>query len=402
MRFNLACRQCGKQLAFQPDRVRCTCGGSLYVAYDLERVRCTFTRSSLARRPASMWRYSELLPVADRRHIVSLGEGWTPLVRLVRAEQALPVGKLWVKREEQNPTGSFKARGFSVALSVAVEYGVRKAAVNSNGNAASAMAAYAGFAGVEAYAFLPKDCPGLIVHECKSYGAHTVLVDGLIHDAGRLIRDGAAEQGWYRFGTMQEHGRAEGKKTMGLELAEQLGWRLPDTIIYPTGGGSGIVGMWDAVQQLKQLGLIEGDPPRLISVQEEGCRPLVDALRNGGVFRPAGDAVSSPPTGMRVPNPPDGQLITDILRQSGGTAVAVTAEEIRRGAEALGRYGISASPEGAATWAGLLRLIEQGTIGPREEVVLFNTAHALKYLPWKEENTVTVRDYREWRSLMQR
>jgi threonine synthase len=368
----------------------------------LEQVRRTFTRSSLARRPASIWRYAELLPIVDRKHIVSLGEGWTPLVRLTRAEGLLPVGKLWVKREEQNPTGSFKARGFAVSLSVAAEYGIRKTAVNSNGNAASAMAAYAARAGIESYVFVPKDCPGPIVRECKIYGAHTYLVDGLIHDAGQIVREGAAEQGWFSLGTMQEHGRAEGKKTMGLELAEQFGWRLPDTIIYPTGGGSGIIGMWNAFQQLKRLGLLQGDLPRLISVQEQGCHPLVDALQGGGVFQPAGAEVDSMPTGMRVPNPPDGQLIADILRQSGGTAVAVTADEIRNGAEVLGKHGISASPEGAAAWAGLVRLVEQGVVGPKEEVVLFNTAHAMKYLPWKEDNAVTVRNYQEWRSFVQR
>ena len=400
MRFSLACRDCGKQAPFRFDRMRCGCGGRMVPVYDLERIGRTLTRENLLRRPASMWRYEELLPVHDRKHIVSLGEGWTPLVRLFEGERRLSLGKLWVKREEQNPTGSFKARGFSAALSIAMENGIRKVAVNSNGNAASALAAYAAYAGMEAYVFLPKDCPGGIVRECISYGAHTCLVDGLIHHAGAIIKEGTAEQGWLHVGTLEEHGRTEGKKTMGLELAEQLGWKFPDVILYPTGGGSGIIGMWNAFAQLKELGMVQGDPPRMFSVQETGCHPLVDAMERGGEFKPQEKPVSSNPTGMRVPNPPDGSLIVSILRESGGGAVAVTEEEIRMAANAMGRFGISASPEGAASWAGLLRLLDQGSVRPQDEVVLFNTAHALKYLPWKEEKVVTVKTYADWRRLM--
>jgi threonine synthase len=346
-----------------------------------------------------MWRYAELLPVDKKDRIISLGEGWTPLIRLHKAEQRLPLGKLWVKREEQNPTGSFKSRGFSAAISIANEHGIRKVVVNSNGNAASALAAYASHAGMESYVFLPKDCPGLIAEECVHYGANTCLVDGLIHDAGRIIKEGQRDEGWHNVGTLQEPGRAEGKKTMGLEIAEQLHWKLPDVIVYPTGGGSGVIGMWNAFQQLQQLGFVTGDLPRIVSVQEAGCQPLVDAMQNNGQFAPQDADVHSNPTGMRVPNPPDGELVVSMLRRSGGTAVAVTAEEIEQAQQSLGKEGISSSPEGAATWAGMIRLLDQGWIRRSDEVVLFNTSHAMKYLPWNRNRLPVVKTYREWADL---
>ncbi|CAM4331492.1 threonine synthase [Paenibacillus tarimensis] len=397
MNYGFLCRACGLRLSFQPGTSRCRCGGTLLVEYDLERARRTLTKESLKHRVTSMWRYRELLPVQSKDSIISLGEGWSPLIRLHYAERLLPLGKLWVKREEQNPTGSFKARGFSAALSIAREYGINKVAVNSNGNAASALAAYAAYAGMEAYVFVPRDCPGIIVEECVQYGAHTCLVDGFIHDAGKIIIDGQQEQGWYNVGTLKEPGRAEGKKTMGLELSEQLGWRLPDVIIYPTGGGSGVIGMWNAFQQLKQLGFIQGDLPRMVSVQEAGCQPLVDSMASGSGFKPQSGHVDSSPTGMRVPHPPDGHLILSILRESGGIAIAVSREEILQAGAAYGRQGISASPEGAAALAGLTRLIDQGWIRPNDEVVLFNTSHAMKYMPWKLAASLpVVKTYQDW------
>ncbi|WP_274362790.1 threonine synthase [Paenibacillus thermotolerans] len=395
MRYWLACRVCGKRKSFMLKQNKCDCGGTLLVEYDLDLVRRTLTKESLKHRAMTMWRYAELLPVQSMDNVVSLGEGMTPLIRMSQAEKAFPLQKLWVKREEQNPSGSFKARGFSAAISIAKEYGVRKVAVNSNGNAASAMAAYAGYAGMEAYVFLPKDCPGLIVEECVHYGAQTYLVDGFIHDAGNIIRDGEPEQGWYHVGTLREPGRAEGKKTMGLEVAEQLEWRLPDVIIYPTGGGSGVIGMWNAFRQLREMGFVQGDLPRMVSVQETGCQPIVDAVEKGR-FVPQAEGVSSSPTGMRVPNPPDGELIVSILRESGGTAVAVTPEEIRQAQTAFGNQGISSSPEGAATWAGLNRLLDRGWIRKSDEVVLFNTSHALKYWPWSRNNLPVVKTYADW------
>jgi len=295
MNFWFRCWVCGAHFPFALRETKCACGGTLLVEYDLDRAARTMSKEAMRLRTASMWRYAELLPVTNPASIVSLGEGWTPLLRMLAAERALPVRRLWVKREEQNPTGSFKARGMSVALSVAVEHGVRKVAVNSNGNAASALAAYAARAGLEAYVFLPKDCPWLIAEECLHYGARTTLVDGFIHDAGKLIADGAAEQGWHHVGTLREPGRAEGKKTMGLELAEQLGWRLPDVIVYPTGGGSGIIGMWNAFRQLQRLGWIDGKLPRIVAVQEAGCAPIARAIGGGAAV----ERVDSTPTGMR-------------------------------------------------------------------------------------------------------
>ena len=412
MRFELVCTSCGIRSPFTR-QTGCGCGGIRLVEYDMEQVGKTMTKTSVRRRAASMWRYAELLPVRHAAHIVSLGEGWTPLVRLRAAEAALPLSKLWVKREEHNPTGSFKARGMSAAVSVAASFGVRKVAVNSNGNAASALAAYAAYAGMACYAFVPGDCPGPIVEECVHYGAHTYLVDGLIHDAGAIIKDGEQEQGWHHVGTLREPGRTEGKKTMGFELAEQLGWRLPDVIVYPTGGGSGVVGMYRAFVQLRELGLVGGELPRFVCVQEAGCQPLVDALadgamdgaeqrRAGGVSSTKPSArVSSSPTGMRVPQPHDVGMLTDIVRRTGGTAAAVTVAEIERAQLALGRHGISASPEGGATWAGMLRLCEEGWIRPQDEVVLFNTAHAMKYWPFAYKKPPVVNSYQDWLNVRQ-
>ncbi|WP_199614216.1 threonine synthase [Paenibacillus alkalitolerans] len=396
MRFLLTCKSCGKQIPFDLKANSCKCGGTLLVTYDLERIGRTLNKENLMYRQTTMWRYAELLPVQNKDCIISLGEGWTPLIPLKDTKGILPKGKVWVKREEQNPTGSFKSRGFSAAISVANEFGIRKVAVNSNGNAASALAAYAAYAGMEAYVFVPRDCPGLIVKECVDYGANTFLVDGYIHDAGRIVKEGENEQGWYNVGTLQEPGRVEGKKTMGLEIAEQLRWKMPDVIIYPTGGGSGIIGMWNAFLQLKELGFIHGKLPRMVSVQEQGCQPLVDAIENSGNFMPQNGAVNSCPTGMRVPNPPDGQLVVSILLESGGTAVAVSSEEIVQAQRSLGKRGISASPEGAATWAALLRLIDWKFILPTDEVVLFNTSHSIKYLPWNSNSLPIVKSYREW------
>ncbi|MFD1020218.1 threonine synthase [Thalassobacillus hwangdonensis] len=396
MRFWFTCNGCGKNKTFDLIETKCECGGTLGVEYDLDMVAHTFTKESLKERVPSMWRYKELLPVEHMENVISLGEGWTPLVRLEEAEKEYPVKKLWVKREEQNPTGSFKSRGSSAAVSVANEYGVKKVAVNSNGNAASALAAYAGYAGMEAYAFVPKDCPGLIVEECMLHGAHTFLVDGLIQDAGKLIQDGKKEQGWHNVGTLKEPGRAEGKKTMGLELAEQFDWNLPDVIIYPTGGGSGVIGMWNAFLQLKELGFIEGDLPKIVSVQEDGCQPIVTSIETESPFSAQTYGVVSNPTGMRVPSPPDGELITSILRDSNGTAVAVTKEEIKDAQSYFGKYGVSSSPEGSATMAGFKRLVEEGWLSEDDEVVLFNTSHAMKYLPYEVSNVPTVKNYQDW------
>lgn len=419
MKVALTCTACGRQRAFALRPALCSCGGTLLADYDLEKAKRTLTRESLRERPWDMWRYMELLPVTDRNHVVSLGEGGTPLLRLPEAERALGLLGLWIKREEQNPTGSFKARGFSAALSIAREHGVKEVAVGSNGNAASALAAYAARAGMRAWVFIPRDAPGLIVEECAHYGANTYLVDGFIHDAGRIADEGERTLGWHNVGTLREPGRAEGKKTMGLEVVEQLGWRLPDVIVYPTGGGSGIIGMWNAFRQLRALGLASGDLPRLVSVQEEGCTPIVDAIREAegggeagscggeekdacgevqptgaglppGMAQPEGAGVEASPTGMRVPVPPDPGLIIRILRETGGTALSVSKEAIGDAVHAMSRMGISSSPEGAAAWAGMLELSARGWLRQGERVVVFNTSHAMKYWPWQGDRTLPV------------
>ncbi|NOU62748.1 threonine synthase [Paenibacillus sp. LMG 31461] len=384
-RMGLYCSRCSMQIPFRYQDMKCVCGGTLLVHYDLESVAKTMTKEALWHRSSSMWRYKELLPVSDPDCVVSLGEGWTPLLRMSNWEQKLQLSELWIKREEQNPTGSFKSRGFSVAVSLLKESKVTKAAVPSNGNAASALAAYASRAGIASFVFIPLDCPSLIVEECPLYGASTCLVDGFIHDAAAIIEAGKKDQGWVNVGTLKEPGRVEGKKTMGIELAEQLGWTFPDVIIYPTGGGSGIIGMWKAYLELKALGWIQCDMPKFVCVQEEGCQPIVEGLRSrrNGADRNALPSVqagiTSSPTGMRVPNPPDLDLILSIVEQSGGTAIAVSKQQIAEAGQTLGAQGISSSPEGSATWAGLLTLCDSGWLSPSDSVVLFNTSHAMKY-----------------------
>lgn len=380
-RAGMTCAKCGKCHPFSYHQVKCVCGGSLLVRYDMERVAKTFAKPSFYTRTTSMWRYKELLPVSSHEHIVTLGEGWTPLSKLNVESMHLPVKNVWMKREELNPTGSFKARGMSVAVSLLKEQGVKHAAVSSNGNAASALAAYAGCANIEAYVFVPEDCPPLIVQECRGYGANTFRVSGLIQDAGLWVEAGRHLFGWASVSTLKEPGRLEGKKTMGFELAEQLGWRLPTVIIYPTGGGSGIIGMWKAFGELLELGLVSGPLPRMVCVQEEGCAPLAAAKGN---YRSTPQPAAA--TGMRVPHPPDIALLIRIIDETNGTAVAVSRQEITDAQNKLGARGISASPEGAATWAALLQLSRNHWILPDDHVVLFNTAHRLKYEHILEES----------------
>lgn len=398
MKCRLLCVRCEKAYPFHL-RGKCECGGVLLVDYDLERAVRTMTKSELLERPFTMWRYRELLPVHQEERIVTLGEGGTPLIRMHRLEEQLQLKQVWLKREEQNPTGSFKARGMSVAVSLLHERGARHAAVPSNGNAASALAAYAARAGMKAHVALPQDCPAPIIEECRYYGADIQLIDGLIHHAGERVEQGVLAYGWNHVGTMKEPGRVEGKKTMGYEVAEQLGWKLPDVIVYPTGGGSGVIGMWKAFRELQALGWVNDPLPRFVCVQEEGCVPVVEGVAASrdvaaitaaaanqhrplprASFRPTpNERVTSQPTGMRVPAPPDGSLIVSIVLESHGSALAVSAAEIAEAQRRMAGMGVSASPEGAATLAGLFKLAAQGNVTGRDRVVLFNTAHAQKY-----------------------
>jgi threonine synthase len=327
-----------------------------------------------------MWRYEEVLPVRDDAAVLSLGEGWTPLVRAARLGERIGCANTYIKDESLNPTGSFKARGLSAAVSRAYELGARELAIPSAGNAAGAMSAYAAAAGLPAHVFMPADVPLAFRAECKVLGAQVTLVDGLITDCGARVREGAARYGWLDMSTLKEPYRIEGKKTMGYELAEQLGWTLPDVIIYPTGGGTGLIGMWKAFDELEALGLIDTERPRMVSVQSEGCAPIVEAFRAGSEVAGVWQGAHTIADGLRVPAAVGDFLILRALRASRGTAVAVGDTEMLEYAGVIGATtGIFPAPEGAACLAAQVNLLAKGWIKPDETVVLFNTGTGLKY-----------------------
>ena len=378
---HLECTACGRRQNADELHTTCpACGKVLYARYDLDAVRRALPRDALAGREPSLWRYRELLPVRDARHIVTLGEGMTPLLSAPRLGAALGCSALWVKDEGVNPTGSFKARGQAVAVSRALELGARTLAIPSAGNAGGAMAAYAARAGAPAQVFMPRDVPPANVAECVLYGAHLHLVAGLIGDCGRLVRQGVAVHGWFDLSTLREPYRQEGKKTMGYEIAEQLGWTLPDAIIYPTGGGTGIVGMWKAFEEMEQLGWIDGRRPKMISVQAAGCAPIVRAFEHGERNAEPWQDAHTAASGLRVPAAIGDYLMLDAIRASGGTALAVSDEAMIADMRALAvEEGISAAPEGAATLAALRVLLARGALRADERIVLFNTGAAWKY-----------------------
>jgi len=356
------------------------CGKPLLARYDLEAAGQALTREKIARRGANLWRYRELLPVCDARHILCLGEGWTPLVHANRLGQAVGFDRLYIKDEGLNPTASFKARGLGVAMSRAHELGVEAVSIPSAGNAAGAMSAYAALAGMESHVFMPQDVPPLFVAECRALGAEVTLVDGLITDCGRVAAEGVRRFGRFDVSTLKEPYRIEGKKTMGYELAEQMGWTLPDVIIYPTGGGTGLIGMWKAFDEMEQLGWIGPERPRMVTVQSDGCAPMVRAFHEGQEFAAPWQGAKTIADGLRVPAAVGDFLIIRALRESNGTAVAVLDEELIGAANLIGRtQGIFACPEGGATLAAFQHLRSQGWIGDDEMVVLFNTGSGLKY-----------------------
>ena len=365
----------------QPQHL-CACGSPLLARYDLAALARTWPRAALAGREPTLWRYREVLPLADRGVPVSLGEGFTPLLRAPRLGAALGMDRLYVKDESANPTNSFKARGLSAAVTRARDLGARTLVVPSAGNAANALAAYAAQAGLAARVFMPRDVKPPFIRECELYGAHVTLVDGLITDAGRLAAAQAAESGWYNVATLREPYRIEGKKTMAYELAEQLGWEWPDWLIYPTGGGTGIVGMWKAFEELEQLGWMpRGRRPRLVTVQAAGCAPIVRAFEAGAERAAPWPDARTVADGLRVPRAIGDFLILRALRDSGGAAVAVDDGAMIAAMREMGRLeGISAAPEGGATLCALRLLLERGVIRRSDRVVLFNTGGALKYL----------------------
>ena len=360
----------------------CACGGPLLARYDLPALARTWSRAALRDRSPTLWRYREVLPAAGGGAPVSLGEGFTPLLHAARLGAELGMDWLYVKDESANPTNSFKARGLSVAVTRARDLGARTLSVPSAGNAGNALAAYAAQAGLAARVFMPRDVKEPFIRECELYGADVTLVDGLITDAGRLAATRAAAAGWYDVSTLKEPYRVEGKKTMAYELAEQLDWEWPEWFIYPTGGGTGIVGMWKAFAELEQLGWMpRGRRPRFVAVQAAGCAPIVRAFAAGEQRAAPWTAARTVADGLRVPAAIGDFLILQALRDSGGAAVAVEDDQMVAAMRDLGRLeGISAAPEGGATLCALRVLLRQGVIDRAERVVLFNTGGALKYL----------------------
>ena len=381
--IDLECPQCHQVFSAQKEQTFChECHAPILARYDLAKLRGQLDRDEFHRRPPGMWRWRELLPVSDLSYISSLGEGDTPLLPLPRLGRNFGVSKLWVKDESLNPTASFKARGLSVAVSKAKEVGLQKLVIPTAGNAGGALAAYASRARMKSTAVMPKDTPKAIVNECHLYGANVILVDGLISDCAQVVDEMTSSGEWFSVSTFREPYRLEGKKIMGFELAETFKWRLPDVIIYPTGGGTGLVGMWKAFLELQSLGwLDDSNLPKMISVQSEGCAPVVKAFQSGSKNCEFWENAETIAGGIRVPLSLADRLILEILRESDGTAVAVKDVAMIAAQRQLAKQeGIFASPEGAATLAAFNQLLADGTIQSNESVVLFVTASGVKYI----------------------
>jgi threonine synthase len=383
----LECTRCGERVpADRPQNICPKDGGVLFVRYDLASLKGKLRRENLSGRVASMWRYAEVLPdLPAGEKPVTLGEGFTPML------PSREFANVYIKDEGLNPTGSFKARGMSAAVTMARHYGLKKLAAPSAGNAGGALAAYAAAAGIEVYIFMPKDVPLANRLECDYYGAHVTLVDGLISDCGRMVAERKDKEGWFDVSTLKEPFRVEGKKTMGYEVAEQLGWKLPQGIIYPTGGGVGMIGMWKAFDEMEELGWIGSERPKMITVQAAGCAPIVKAWEAGsasGVKSASGAWISEMwadaatfAAGLRVPKAYGDYLILDILKRSQGTAVAATDEEILAAMRHWASVeGVFAAPEGAASLIAYQKLRASGFFRAEDRVVLFNTGSAYKYL----------------------
>src|SRR3989442_4163397 len=379
---HLECAACGlRHEARRLHNLCAECGKPLLVRYDLKSATASLTKESLKGRGPDLWRYREVLPVEQDEHIVTLGEGFTPLVHASRLGAQMGLGHLFIKDEGQNPTQSFKARGMSAAVSMAKELGAQKLAVPSAGNAAGALAAYAARAGLECFIFMPNDTPRANVVECEQTGAEITLMAGLITDCGAEIARRKDAEGWFDVSTLKEPYRVEGKKTLGYELAEQLDWELPDVIIYPTGGGTGLIGMWKAFDEMEQMGWIGSKRPKMVTVQAAGCAPIVRAFEEGKRFADEFPNAATAASGLRVPKAIGDFLILDAIRASGGTALAVTDEELIAATHEIGSAeGIFCAPEGAACLPALKKLVERGEVARDERIVLFNTAAGGKYL----------------------
>jgi threonine synthase len=376
---HLECSACFATYASTALMNLCTCGAPLLARYRLAEAAAALDRDQLEGQ--TLWRYHAMLPVQSPAGVVSLGEGMTPLLRAERLGKRLGLNHLYIKDESLNPTGSFKARGLALAIARAAELGVTRVAIPSAGNAGGATAAYAARAGLESYVFMPRDVPRAFIVECQINGAHIELVDGLITDAGRRVAAGRDEYGWFDLSTLKEPYRVEGKKTMGYEIAEQFDWELPQVILYPTGGGTGLIGMWKSFDEMEALGWIDSHRPRMVSVQAAGCAPIVRAFESGATRAEPWQNAATMAAGLRVPSAVGDALMLRALRDSEGTAVAVSEAEILWGVKEIGQSeGLFVCPEGGAVLAGLRRLVEQGWIDREERVVLFNTGSGLKYL----------------------
>jgi len=377
---HLECSKCSKSFDPKQPQFLCECGAPLLARYDLERAAKEMRPGHLALREPSMWRYREVLPVEDPDDRVSLGEGFTPLLPATRLGAELGLARLAIKEEAGNPTGSFKARGLSAAVTMAKLLGATDVCLPSAGNAGSALAAYAAKAGLKAHVFVPKDIARVFVMETGAYGAHVEMVDGLITDAGRICAGLAREHGWYECATLKEPYRIEGKKTMGYELAEQMGFELPDAILYPTGGGTGLIGMWKAFAELEQMGFVGSKRPRMYAIQAEGCAPIVKAFGEGREDAPMWENAHTHAHGLRVPKALGDFLILRALRESHGAAVAVSEAEIIAGVKrAAAAEGLFMAPEGGACVAALSKLKASGHLGADDSIVVFDTGTGFKY-----------------------
>lgn len=378
---HLECSLCGKHYPVDDLHTVCAhCNRPLLARYDLVSARSAWDRDSLASREPTLWRYREVLPVQDDSKAIKLGEGYTPLLHAGRLGDALGLPHLYIKDEGLNPTGSFKARGLCMAVSCAWELGVEEVAIPSAGNAAGAMAAYAARAGLRAHVSMPADVPQPFLLECQALGADITLVEGLITDCGREVQKGVEQHGWFAVSTLKEPYRLEGKKTMGYELAEQFNWNLPDVVIYPTGGGTGLIGMWKAFAELGELGWIGSHRPRMVAVQAEGCAPIPRAFHAGDEFAAPWEGAHTVAAGLRVPSALGDFLMLRALRESDGTGVTVSDPALVAAQMRMSSLeGIFACPEGGATLAALEKLLAEGWISPQERIVLFNTGTGLKY-----------------------
>ncbi|HEX4168652.1 MAG TPA: threonine synthase [Bryobacteraceae bacterium] len=375
----LVCSRCKSTQPANRLANTCQCGGPLLVEYDLREVASAWSKEALREATTNMWRYAPVLPAAPAEAI-TLQEGWTPLLRAERLGRQMGAARLWIKDEGRNPTDSFKARGLSVAITMAKKLGASKIAIPSAGNAAGASAAYAALAGLEAHIFMPQDVPQANFIECMAYGAHVSLIDGLISDCGRIVTERKQKEGWFEVSTLKEPYRIEGKKTMGYELAEQLNWNLPDAILYPCGGGVGLIGMWKAFAELEELGWISGKRPKMIAVQASGCAPIVQAFEAGKTVSDFWEGASTVASGLRVPKALGDALVLQAVRESEGTAIAVPDQEMIDSALELAKCeGLFAAPETGACVSATQRLLENGFLHPEDEIVIFSTGSGLKY-----------------------